>query len=305
LPAILDQKGISLAQADLTADGWRLENSDSIRLLEKLRNTGIPLGEYVGGRFYRGVITGLNEAFVLTGPQREALIAADPKSAELIKPFLRGRDVKRWLVRHEELYLIAFPHGFHPRLTEYPAILNHLTQFEAALKNRGQCTSSRGNKEGGQHHWLELDNNPKVEYLASFEVPKIVMPAIERSAAFTVDHVGHYSNDKTNICIAEDPDSLCAILNSRVLWWALTQTAATKQNGYYEFKPLYMRQLPIPPATADEKSRLSDLARQAAAFAQAGDPAALRQTEAEIDRLVGQLFHLTPAEIALMEGAAR
>jgi hypothetical protein len=305
LPAILDQRGLSLAQADLTADGWRLENSDSIRLLEKLRATGTPLGEYVGGRFYRGVITGLNEAFVLTRPQREALIAADPKSAELIKPFLRGRDVKRWLVRHEELYLIAFPHGFHSRLTEYPAILKHLTQFEAALKNRGQCTSSRGNKEGGQHHWLELDNNPKEEYLASFEGPKIVMPAIERSAAFTVDHAGHYSNDKTNICIAEDPDSLCAILNSKVLWWALTQTAATKQNGYYEFKPLYMRQLPIPPATADEKSRLSALARQAAAFAQAGAPAALRQTEAEIDRLVGQLFHLTPAEIALMEGAGR
>jgi hypothetical protein len=127
---IIATKGIPLAQADLADDGWRLENPASIRLLDKLRKTGKPLGEYVGGKFYYGIKTGLNEAFVLTREQRDQLIAADPKSAELIKPFLRGRDVKRWLVRHENLYLIAFPHGFHTRLKDYPAILKHLTQFE-------------------------------------------------------------------------------------------------------------------------------------------------------------------------------
>jgi hypothetical protein len=300
---IIATKGIPLAQADLADDGWRLVNPASIRLLDKLRKTGKPLGEYVGGKFYRGVITGLNEAFVLTREQRDQLIAEDPKSAELIKPFLRGRDVKRWLVRHENLYLIAFPHGFHTRLKDYPAILKHLTQFEDDLQKRGQCTSSLGNKEGGQHHWLELDNNPKPEYLASFEVPKIVMPAIERAATFVVDREGHYSNDKTNICVAENPDALCCILNSKTLWWALTRLAATKQNGYYEFKPLYIRELPIPSATPEDQSRLATLAERAAAFAKAGDRDSLRATEREIDGMVYQLFHLTPAEIALIEEA--
>ena len=70
-----------------------------------------------------------------------------------------------------------------------PLHLCSVSLLEFARKEaRGeQCTSSRGNKESGQHHWLELDNNPKPEYLASFEVPKIVMPAIERAATFVVD----------------------------------------------------------------------------------------------------------------------
>ena len=301
----LNTSRITLAQADLAADGWRLENPASIRLLEKLRKTGKPLGEYVGGKFYYGIKTGFNEAFVLTRTRRDELIAQDPKSAELIKPYLRGRDVKRWLVRHENLYLIAYPHGFHTQLKDYPAILKHLTQFETELKKRGQCTSSRGNKEGGQHHWLELDNNPKSEYLASFEVPKIVMPAIERAATFVVDRDGHYSNDKTNICIADNPDALCCILNSKTLWWALTRLAATKQNGYYEFKPLYIRELPIPPATPAEQSRLATLAERAAAFAKSCDKDSLHATEREIDAIVHQLFHLTPAEIALVESSAK
>ena len=231
------------------------------------------------------------------------MIREDRKSAELIKPFLRGRDVKRWTVHHRDLYLIVFPFGFNAKLTEYPAILRHLRQFEDKLKLRGQCTSSRGNKEGGQHHWLELDNNPKPEYLDCFAETKVVMPAIERSQAFAVDSSGHYSNDKTNICVSNEPEMLCATLNSAPLWWALTQTAATKQNGYYEFKPLYIRQLPIPPASAADKAKLTKLAERAAKSATAGDTAAVAKIEGDIDEIVYRLFDLTAAEITYIETA--
>ena len=57
---------------------------------------GTPLGEYVQGRIHMGVKTGLNEAFVIDQAMRDELVAADPKSAEIIKPWLRGRDIKRW-----------------------------------------------------------------------------------------------------------------------------------------------------------------------------------------------------------------
>ena len=297
IPHTLERSAIRLQQSELTPDGWRLEDVASSSLLKKLRTNGTPLGEFVGGKFFRGIITGLNEAFVITGEQRDALIRADAKSADLIKPFLRGRDVKRWTVHHEDLHLIVFPHGFHPELKNYPAIHRHLRQFETALKNRGQCKASRGNKEGGQHHWLELDNNPKAEYLDAFAGKKIVMPAIERAASFAVDLGGHYSNDKTNICISEKPEALCAILNSQTLWWALTRIAATKQNGYYEFKPLYIRELPIPDATPADQSTLTTLAKRAA---KSTGPE-LAAIEREIDRIVYRLFALTPKEIALIE----
>jgi len=303
LPQTLDEQAIDLAQADLADDGWRLENPASIRLLEKLRKTGKPLGDYVGGKFYRGVITGLNEAFVLTREQRDQLIAEDPKSAELIKPFLRGRDVKRWLVRHENLYLIAFPHGFHTKLKDYPAILKHLTQFEGDLKKRGQCTSSRGKKEGGQHHWLELDNNPKPEFLRAFELPKIAIPAITPRPSAVADRDGFYANNKASIAVCEAPEFLAAVVNSSVSFWFATQVFATKQNNSYDCEPRYSRQIPIPPATSEDQSRLATLAERAAGFAKSGDKGSLRATEREIDEIVYRLFSLTPAEIALIEEA--
>ena len=300
---ILDRNGIDLAQTDLADDGWRLENAASIRLLEKLRKAGTPIDEYVGGKFFWGVRTGLNEAFVLTSEQKNQLIAEDPKSAELIKPYLRGRDVKRWIVRHENLYLITFPHGFHTKLKDYPAILKHLSQFEVALKKRGQCTSSRGNKEGGQHHWIELDNNPKPEFLAAFEMPKILIPAITPRPHAVADRTGFYSNNKASICVSECAEFLAAIVNSSVSFWFATQVFATKQNNSYDCEPRYSRQIPIPPATDEDKARLTTLAERAAEFAKSGATEALRATEREIDGIVHQLFHLTPAEIALIEEA--
>jgi len=301
LDQTLKQKGLELLQIDLTADGWRLESPAAIRLLAKLRATGTPLGEYVGGKFYRGIITGLNEAFVISREVRDALVAQDPKSAEIIKPFLRGRDVKRWTVHHRELYLIAFPFGFHTRLKEYPAILRHLQQFEDKLKKRGQCTSSRGNKEGGQHHWLELDNNPKLEFLSAFGQTKIMIPAITTRPVAAADEAGFYSNNKSSVAICDDAHFVAAIVNSTASFWFATQVFATKQNQSFDCEPRYSRQLPIPPASAADKAKLTKLAERAAKSATAGDNAVVAKIEREIDEIIYRLFDLTADEIAHIE----
>ena len=81
----------AMPQAALLGSGWQLEPQGRRELLARLRAAGTPLGEWCGGRFYRGILTGLNEAFVIDGAKRAELIAADPRSAEIIKPFLRGR----------------------------------------------------------------------------------------------------------------------------------------------------------------------------------------------------------------------
>ena len=82
-----------------------------LRLLEKLRGAGKPLGEYVNGRFYYGIKTGLNEAFVVDRATRDWLIREHKSSAEILKPFLRGRDVKRWRVEPQDLWLIFTRRG--------------------------------------------------------------------------------------------------------------------------------------------------------------------------------------------------
>ncbi|MBD2771405.1 Eco57I restriction-modification methylase domain-containing protein [Iningainema tapete] len=137
-----------IAQKELTPDGWRLESPSVLRLLEKLRNAGKPLGEYVNGRFYYGIKTGLNEAFVVDRTTRDRLVAEHPSSAKVLQPFLRGKDVKRWSVNFAEQYLIKIESSEnqqHPWSEKpdkeaekifaktYPAIHNYFEIFRPRL----------------------------------------------------------------------------------------------------------------------------------------------------------------------------
>ncbi len=105
---IVPERGQMIRQDELKPDGWRLESPTTHRLLEKLRSAGKPLGEYVKEQIYFGIKTGLNEAFIVDRAIRDRLIREHKSSAEVLKPFLRGRDVKRWRTEFAEQYLIKF-----------------------------------------------------------------------------------------------------------------------------------------------------------------------------------------------------
>lgn len=143
--SVFRDRSFSVAQNELTADGWQLSSIADLRLLEKLKAIGTPLGEYVMGKFYRGILTGLNDAFVVDRATRDRLIAEHPSSADVLKPYLRGRDVKRWRTEPQDLWLLFIPWHFplHQDTTitgssskaekefekRYPAVFNHLLQL--------------------------------------------------------------------------------------------------------------------------------------------------------------------------------
>ncbi len=110
-------------QSALDDKGWSLADESTQALLEKLKATGVPLGEYVRGKIYYGIKTGLNEAFVIDAATRERLIAEDAKSAELIKPFLAGRDIKRYEQPKSDKYLIFMPRGWTRESPAMPKML--------------------------------------------------------------------------------------------------------------------------------------------------------------------------------------
>ena len=82
----------------LSDEGWHIADEKIIALLEKIRGVGVPLEEYVEKKIFYGIKTGFNKAFVIDTATRERLIGEDPRSAEVIKPFLAGRDIKRYAV---------------------------------------------------------------------------------------------------------------------------------------------------------------------------------------------------------------
>lgn len=296
-PTIYHRQRFRMPQSALKPDGWRLESEDVLRLLQKLRNSGVPLGDYVDGRFYYGIKTGLNAAFIVDRPTRDHLIAQHPSSAGVLRPFLRGRNVKRWRVEFDEQYVIFTRRGIN--IDEYPAIKEYLAQFKERLMPKP--SGWKGNwpgRKAGSYEWYEIQDT--IAYWEEFERPKIILPAIANGAEYAIDTLGHYGNDKTSICVADDIYYLAGLLNSNLLWWFIRKTAASRQHGYYEFKPMYVTDIPIV-ETANKKP-IEKLVKEILDRKDASKKTGILELESEIDRLVYDIYKLTPAEIAIIEG---
>ncbi|MCZ7555762.1 MAG: Eco57I restriction-modification methylase domain-containing protein [Bacteroidia bacterium] len=255
----------TVRQSTLSDEGWSLSDEHTQALLEKIRAAGIPLSEYVKGKIYYGIKTGLNEAFVIDDAVRAQLIAEDPRSAELIKPFLAGRDIKRYEPLKSNKWLIFTRRGIN--IKDYPAIERHLKQFKSRLmpKPKNFTGTNWEGRKPGSYKWYELQDT--VDYYEEFERPKIIIPAIVQKASYAYDDQSFYSNDKTAIIPTTDL-YLLGLLNSKVLDFFMHSISATRQGGYYEYKPMYVSQLPIVVPDKDDKhantlrAQIEDLVRQ-------------------------------------------
>ncbi|MEG4330336.1 TaqI-like C-terminal specificity domain-containing protein [Microcoleus sp. AT9_A2] len=245
--SVFENQSFLMAQKELTADGWRLESSTVLNLLEKLRTTGTPLGEYVNGRFYYGIKTGFNEAFVVDRETRDRLIAEHPSSAEVLKPFLRGRDVKRWSVEYQNLWLIFTRRGID--IKKYPAIENYLSQYQEKL------TPGTGRKVG-TYKWYEIQDN--VAYWQEFEQPKIVYPDIAIRCEFAFDTNSFYP-DCTLFLIPAESKYLLGFLNSGMIQFFINQICPAVRGDFKRFKSIYVSQIPIPTTTEPQRNVIETL----------------------------------------------
>ena len=289
---IFQTQGFTMPQDALTADGWRLTSPDALNLLEKLRNAGEPLGEYVKGRFYRGITTGLNKAFVVDSETRDKLIAEHPNSTEVLKPFLRGRDVKRWQIEDTGLYLCYV--GWGLPIEEYPAIYAHLKGFEERLKARPEV-------EQGRVPWYALSRYAS-DYWQEFEKFKIVYPDIAVSPQFAYDESGAYGGNTMYIVPTEEM-WLLGLLNSKAVFWFYTKTSTQIRGGFVRFIAQYVSQIPIPPIKPAQKASISKIVNQILATKRTNPDVDVSELENEIDQIVYLLYDLTPEEIKIVEGA--
>ncbi len=259
-PAVFAAENFPVPQTELKKEGWQLEPPVKRRLLERIRAAGKPLGEYVQGRFYRGILTGLNEAFVIDGATRARLIAEDPKSAEIIKPFLRGRDVKRWRVEFADQYLIKIESSENKKhpwsdnkpaeaetvfAKTYPAIYKHFQNYQQALVDR---------YDQGRFFW-ELRG---CVYWQEFEKPKIIYPDIYLHQSFAWD-IHHYYLANTGYFIPTDEKYLAGLLNSIAIEWFYEQLANRIQGGYLRSFSDYMRQVRIPSTSNHQKTLIESI----------------------------------------------
>ena len=285
-------KGFIMPQNTLTVDGWRLASPPVLNLLEKLHKVGKPLSEYVKGRFYRGITTGLNEAFVVDRATRDKLIAEHPSSTEVLKPFLRGRDVKRWQIEKSDLYLCYV--GWGLPIEKYPAIYAHLKKFEERLKARPEVKQ-------GRVPWYALSRYAS-DYWQEFEKFKIVYPDIAASPQFAYDKRGTYGGNTMYIVPTKEM-WLLALLNSKAVFWFYTKTSTQIRGGFVRFIAQYVSQIPIPTIKPAQKVLIGEIVNQILAAKRTDPDADVSELENEIDQIVYLLYDLTPEEIAIVEEA--
>jgi hypothetical protein len=265
LEQALAEEGIDCAAAALEQPEWTFQAAGSTRLFSKILSGGRKLVDVVEGKMYYGVKTGLNEAFIIDQATRDRLTAADPSSHAILKPVLRGEDLRPWYQEDEGRWLIVFPSGwtraaFGAELSEedawrrlgerHPGIAAHLSPFTEAARKRWD----KGD------YWWELRS---CDYYAAFDGPKIFWPDIAKLPRFSYDEVGKYVNDTGNI-ISDVAPWLLGILQSRPLWFAVSNicTPLRLRTGLWQFrlKPQFITRLPIPDVPEAEREVIGGLA---------------------------------------------
>jgi hypothetical protein len=296
---LVEENSEILPQTAISRDDWTLTNNETAKLLQKLNQSGKPLGEYVNGKIYRGVLTGFNTAFVIDAAKRDELITQDPKSAEIIKPYAVGDDVRKWQIRDKNKWLIFTRRGVN--IDSYPAIKFHLEQYKDDLTPKINSTDKRGRKPG-RYKWYEIQDD--IAYYEAFENPKIVYPDIAKELRFSFDIQQTYFGN-TVYMLAVDDLYLAGILNSNLVWYYVKANFAVlgdpNAGGRFRFFTQSVEQIPIPDAPANLREKIASLAQQCLDVAK-DNPDKLPALEAELNQLVYQAYGLDADDIRVIEG---
>lgn len=274
-----------VSQNFLDKSGWALIDSSIQQVVSKIKSNGMPLAQFVNNNIFYGIKTGCNEAFIIDENIKNELIAQDSASVEIIKPFLAGRDIKRYQSPISNKYLICSRRGII--IENYPAIYEHLKKFENILR-----------KKVGGGAWYELQASPAD--IDKFEETKIMYPDISKNLNFIIDTGKHYSVN-TVYNIGSSSTALLAYLNSKLFLFYYQTISNSIRGGYMRFFTDYMNVCPVPVSM----STLQEYSDQILNIKKLAPTAETKSLEAQIDQLVYQLYDLTDEEIAIIENGVK
>lgn len=282
----------------LSSENWILSESRDQSILKKFSEnlTLSPLSKNASS--FRGVLTGLTEAFLIDEHTKNELIEKDRNSEILIKPFLQGRQIKPYNTPEPTTYLIKIEKGLTNSLREelepeewlsvsYPSIYEHLKKYEEKAKLRGD----KGD------YWWELR---ACDYYSEFYKSKLMYQVMQVKPCFIFDETGLFCNNSMWI-IPSDNKVLLSILNSKMGWWLISKYCTAIQNGYQLIWD-YFGKIPIPQIPKTAQAPFIEKVDVILALKKADPAADTTALEAEIDRMVYELYELTEEEIAIVEG---
>ena len=270
--------GIPHARGKWTAEPWHIEEPADGALLDHLASRWPCLGD-VMPQPSRGIVTGCNRAFVIDAATRARL-----GDSPLIRPLVKGRDVRRWQPAAIDRHVLLIDRG-----TEPPAALRaHLAQFRAALE------PGTGRKPG-TYKWFELQD--PVVPLAKSRAPRLFYQDIQTAPACCLDPTGELVPDTTVWVLPSDDRFVLAVLNSKLYGWYARHRFPPALNGAVRPKLEYMRRFPLAVPPPDLRARIVALVDAQLA---AAEPA----RDAELDLLVCEAYELARRDRARVTSPA-
>jgi SAM-dependent methyltransferase len=271
------------------SEPWHIDTPADRALIDRLEHAWPRLADVLADRPARGVVTGCNRAFVIDRATRDRLLADEPTAAALIRPFVKGRDVARWLPVVQDRWILLIDRG--TALAEHPAIAAHLAQFRAALEPRPP--DHRGawpGRKPGAYRWFELQD--PVGALAASRAPRLLYQDIQSGPACALDRSGELVPDTTVWILPSADRFLLAVLNSSLYGWYAQRRFPPALGGSVRPKLEYMRMLPIAQPSPELRARIEALVEQRLAQA---DP----ELDAALDTAVLDAYELAPRERVL------
>ena len=280
---------------ELDTSGWNIGNFEDNYLKAKIEENTLILKDW-NVQINFGIKTGLNDVFIIPLEKKNEFEKSDPRSLEIIKPILKGRDLKKYHYTFGDLWIINSHNGLKSNGVErvdverdYKTIWNYFKENEEKMVSR----YDQGD------HWSNLRN---CAYLLELEKPKILWGELSDKAKFSFDENGYIPEATLFFMVGENLKFLLGILNSKLSEWYFDKISTTTGMGTNRWKKYKIEQLPIKKISENAQAPFIEKVDEILALKKA-DPAADTSTlEAEIDRMVYDLYELTEEEIAIVEG---
>ena len=301
---ILVDKDFYLNQNDLNEGSWSFYAPHIIDLKNKLLSLGTQVKDIPDLEIYRGILTGYNKAFVINEETRNRLIEEDSANAEVIMPFIRGKDIEPNKINFNNQYLIYIPWDF--KINKYPSIKEYLRQFRKKLSERPEV-------KDGRHKWYCLSRYGS-SFVENFGKPKLIYPNMASHLYTVFDDENYFTNQKCYIINSDTIDLrfIDALFSSKVLNFVFLLLGSPLGSGGFDISKIFVNQLPI--VFNDEIERviveLTDKSRGIYKKLNSDTLAPkekniyqqqLTVIEDEIETLIYELYELTDDEIAIIE----
>ncbi|WRG12581.1 class I SAM-dependent DNA methyltransferase [Helicobacter pylori] len=301
-----------MRQNALSTESFIFANATLLDLRDKIESIGTPLKDW-DIQIYRGILTGANEAFIIPTEKRDAILNACKTQEErecterLIKPILRGKDIKRYSYEWAHLWVINTHNGYTstPKSKIPPIDIEKYPATKAHLDSHYDTIATRCDQGDTPYHLRNC------AYLEDFEKEKIVYSEIVQEPRFYLDNgeceLGFFYAEATSfILTGEHLRYLLGMLPSKLITFAFKTFYAGGGLGEsgYRYKKAFIERLPIPQITKSNKptaDKITDCAEQILALKEKDPKANTQRLEKEIDALVYQLYHLTDEEIKIIE----